>query len=200
MDGERDVAGLVDVGHATSSASSRSPRELATVISTLGELGYLDASAPARASSRAGPRRGRGTGDARWGPSRMSSWATAVAHQPRSTPPLPAGDCRAGRRRRQLAVARAGRRSRPRGGPELGAAGSQRETVMEFEAPPPPPAEMPYASIVRRPGPMPRRRADQPAAGGDRRLRRRRGLGRPAATTSRSPPRTSRKPSARRRS
>ena len=158
MDGERDVAGLV-VWAKEELGIEPSSNELATVISTLDDLGYL-----ADGAAAAEPELGRG-----------------VVAAPRSAPaapvedvelgygggapaaldaPLPAGDFELG----------AGGGISPSrvpahdldagGGPELGAAGSQRESVMEFEAPTPPPAEMPYATM--RPSTRPDAEEDGP--------------------------------------
>lgn len=149
MDGERDMAGLVqwakeDLGIEPST------KELATVISTLGELGYLDSGAAAAAP---GASDGSDLG--------LTPGVVAAPHAAYDGPredielghhekvttrmdPLPKADFELG-----MAGGTAAPRPAPiagfDGGPELGAAGvgaGNRELVMEFEAPTPPPAEL----------------------------------------------------------
>ena len=142
MDGERDVAGLVQWAKEDLGIDP-SPTELATVISTLGSLGYLEAPALA----------GRPAAD-------LGDLAPGVVAAPRAPAgavedvelgfaggapvadaPLPRADFELG----FAGGAPAGSLEPPApvDGPELGLAGAPRELVMEFEAPTPPPAELP---------------------------------------------------------
>ena len=142
MDGERDVAGLVQWAKEDLGIEP-SPKELTTVITTLDELGYLATGAAADDVGElargvvAAPRAAHG------GPIAAVELGHAGS-QASHDDELPVGDF-------ELGVA-GGHAARPSeavsygGGPELGAAGN-REIVMEFEAPTPPPAEMPLASM-----------------------------------------------------
>ncbi len=150
MDGERDIEGLV-VWAKEELGIEPSSNELATVISTLGDLGYLDNAAV-------------GAGETELAPGVYSA-PRADAHAPVEDVELGYGGG-ASHAQEDVAMPRAefelgtsgpgaaasmrgasGRPSAPVDGPELGASGAPREMVMEFEAPTPPPAEMPYASM-----------------------------------------------------
>ncbi len=149
MDGERDVAGLVQWAREDLGIEP-SAKELATVISTLGELGYLDGR-PAELVGAGGLDL-----DLALAPGVVASpravaspvddveLGHAEAHVDRAEP-IVAGDFELGH-----AGGAAPRGVAPvayGGGPELGASGSQRGSAMEFDAPTPPPAEMPSAKL-----------------------------------------------------
>lgn len=147
MDGARDVAGLVQWAKEDLGIEP-SPKELARVISTLGELGYLDAGgAPADGVDQfelapgvtSAPRASFG--------SPVEDIELGQHERPTSrNEPLPRADFELG-----MAGGTAAPRHEPGGGfgegPELGKPGGNRELVMEFEAPTPPPADLPSPKL-----------------------------------------------------
>lgn len=149
MDGARDIAGIQrwareELGLEPSAA------EVATVISTLGDLGYLEGSAPASVASAAAddePELAPGVVAARPTAAPVSfadvELGTAGAAPPRAVEDLPATDDfelgTAG------GVAHAPIAPAITDGPELGPSGDAR--VMDFDAPTPPPAAMPTATM-----------------------------------------------------
>jgi hypothetical protein len=150
MDGERDLAGLVqwakeDLGIEPST------KELATVISTLGDLGYLSTGEAAVDGEDLGLQPGVVAGPrAAFGAPAEDVELGQYERPTARMDPLPKGDFELG-----LAGPGGGSaapRHEPAGGfgqgPELGASGAgNREIVMEFEAPTPPPAEMPSSKL-----------------------------------------------------
>lgn len=147
MDGERDVEGLV-VWAKEELGIEPSSNELATVISTLGDLGYLadGAAAPLEADTELAPgvyAAPRGA-DAPPVEDVELGQGGAAAYAPEDVA-LPRGDFELGMSGGGAPTLRTP--SEAVSGPELGAAGGPREMVMEFEAPTPPPAEAPYASM-----------------------------------------------------
>lgn len=146
MDGARDIAGIQrwareELGLEPSAA------EVATVISTLGDLGYLEGTAAAAVAAADEPELAAGVVAARPSAAPMAfadvELGTAGAAPTPVVDELPAGDDF------ELGTA-GGVAHRPSAapvtdGPELGPSGDAR--VMEFEAPTPPPAAMPTATM-----------------------------------------------------
>ena len=126
MDGERDVEGLV-VWAKEELGIEPAPNELAQVISTLDTLGYLASGEPAASDVD-------------------TELAPGVITAPRQAPPPLVEDVELGY---AGAATQAPEPPMHAGDVELGLGGAQpsREIVMEFEAPTPPPAEMPYATM-----------------------------------------------------
>ncbi|MBL8623155.1 MAG: hypothetical protein JNK64_17725 [Myxococcales bacterium] len=145
MDGARDIAGIQrwareELGLEPSAA------EVATVISTLGDLGYLEGTAPTSVAADE-PELAPGVVAARPTAAPASfadvELGTAGAAPPRAVEDLPAVD--------DFELGTAGgvahHASAPpiTDGPELGPSGDAR--MMEFDAPTPPPAAMPTATM-----------------------------------------------------
>lgn len=153
MDGERDVEGLV-VWAKEELGIDPEPAELAQVISTLDTLGYLATGEAAAAGADTELAPGVITAGRQAPPPLVEDvelgYAGGGSGPGAADQPIHGGDFELG----FGGGAPAGRAQEPPvGGPELGASGassgssSGREIVMEFEAPTPPPAEMPYATM-----------------------------------------------------
>lgn len=148
MDGARDVPGLVQWAKEELGIEP-SASELATVISTLGDLGYLDVTTTAAAPTEY-----------------AEELVPGVVAAPRPARPAPVEDIELGHAgtdmvadqplpRADFELGEAGGVAAPApppmsygAGPELGEiAPPSRELVMEFEAPTPPPAELPSPKL-----------------------------------------------------
>ncbi len=150
MDGERDVQGLAQWAREELGVEP-SPKELATVIATLGDLGYLETAttAPARTQVAyeqelvpgvvSAPRAAKIPVD-------DVELGRAGANQFDEDVPTTIGELELGHAGGRPAAVPGGARARDAApGPELGPAGGR--DGMEFEAPPPPTAQAPMRTL-----------------------------------------------------
>ena len=150
MDGERDVAGIQRWAREELGVEP-SAVEVATVISTLGELGYLEGAAPAVAPSAIDDEPELVAGVVAAAPAVAPPaiedvvLGTAGAYSARGGDELPAADDLELGSAGGIA-AQASSRAALLDGPELGPSGA-RAGANEFDAPTPPPAAMPTATL-----------------------------------------------------